>query len=70
MREIISLVLGYLSILIWIQAQIPQLFLNYRRKTTDGLSLPFLLLWLTGDVTNLVGSILTAQLPFQIMYVH
>ncbi|CAG8782091.1 33783_t:CDS:2, partial [Racocetra persica] len=33
--------------------------------SADGLSLYFLLNWFLGDLTNLVGCILTKQLPFQ-----
>ncbi|CAG8744856.1 11550_t:CDS:2 [Gigaspora margarita] len=38
---------------------------NYRNKSVDGLSLPFMVNWLLGDITNLLGCILTNQLPFQ-----
>lgn len=43
----------------------PQIWQNYRTKSVDGLALPFLLNWLCGDITNLIGCILTKQLPFQ-----
>ena len=35
--------------------QIPQLLANYKAKNADGLSMPFLVVWLMGDVSNLVG---------------
>lgn len=35
-----------------------QLYENYRRKNTDGVSIPFLLLWIFGDIFNLLGAIL------------
>lgn len=72
---------GYLSIGCWLCAQLPQVVKNARQKNCEGLSLPFLVNWLsglsdfasggqqltsTGDVTNLIGCILTDQLPFQV----
>ncbi|KAG7092564.1 hypothetical protein E1B28_008912 [Marasmius oreades] len=38
---------------------------NYQRHSCEGLALPFLANWLLGDFSNLVGCILTHQLPFQ-----
>ncbi|PPQ76214.1 hypothetical protein CVT24_008946 [Panaeolus cyanescens] len=61
----ISDVLGYTSIACWLGAQFPQVVENIRRKSCEGLSLPFLANWLMGDISNLVGCILTNQLPFQ-----
>src|SRR5690606_20110633 len=40
--------------------------MNYRRSSARALSLPFLVNWLIGDVTNLAGGLLTSQLPTQI----
>ena len=34
--------------------------------SVEGLALPFLLSWLFGDITNIVGCLLTDQLPFQV----
>jgi len=42
-----------------------QVLENYRRHSVEGLAWPFLANWLLGDVSNLVGCILTHQLPFQ-----
>ncbi|KAF9646402.1 hypothetical protein BDM02DRAFT_3156563 [Thelephora ganbajun] len=61
----LSDVLGYISICCWLGAQFPQLVENARRKSVEGLSLPFLANWFLGDFTNLLGCILTHQLPFQ-----
>ncbi|CAG8469790.1 1496_t:CDS:2 [Diversispora eburnea] len=54
--EAISFFLGCISIFCWLNAQFP---------SADGLSLPFLLTWLLGDLTNLIGCILTKRLAFQ-----
>lgn len=61
----LSDVLGYISISCWLCAQFPQVIENARRKSVEGLSLPFLANWFMGDFTNLLGCILTHQLPFQ-----
>lgn len=61
----LSDVLGYISICCWLGAQFPQVIENARRKSVEGLSLPFLANWFLGDFTNLLGCILTNQLPFQ-----
>ncbi|KZT50225.1 hypothetical protein CALCODRAFT_504955 [Calocera cornea HHB12733] len=61
----LSDVLGYTSILSWLFAQFPQLIVNWKLQSAEGLALPFLVNWLCGDLTNLVGCILTHQLPFQ-----
>ncbi|KAI0647055.1 PQ loop repeat-domain-containing protein [Trametes meyenii] len=61
----LSELLGYTSIACWLGAQFPQVLENARRQSVEGLALPFLMNWLLGDATNLVGCILTHQLPFQ-----
>lgn len=54
-----------MSMFFWLGAQFPQCLENFRRQSVEGLALPFLANWLLGDMTNLVGCILTHQLPFQ-----
>ncbi|TFY81565.1 hypothetical protein EWM64_g2450 [Hericium alpestre] len=63
--SLFSDVSGYVSIACWLGAQFPQVLENIRQQSSDGLALPFLLNWLLGDLTNLIGCILTHQLPFQ-----
>ncbi|KAI7858958.1 PQ loop repeat-domain-containing protein [Circinella umbellata] len=64
-QEAISLLLGYMSILCWLNAQLPQVIENYKISSVDSLSINFLGIWLAGDAANLIGCILTDQLPFQ-----
>ncbi|KAI7866409.1 PQ loop repeat-domain-containing protein [Spinellus fusiger] len=64
-QDVVSLLAGYCSLLFWLNAQFPQLIHNYRKGSAQGISLPFLFIWLLGDAANLVGCILTHQLPFQ-----
>ncbi|CAE6444450.1 unnamed protein product [Rhizoctonia solani] len=63
--DTISHVLGLASSAAWVGAQFPQLWTNYRLQSADGLALPFLANWFAGDSTNLIGCVLTNQLPFQ-----
>lgn len=65
-RQRVSDLSGTFSFVIWLFAQSPQLYENYRRGSVDGLSPVFLTQWMLGDATNLIGCILTQQLPFQI----
>ncbi|KAF9454569.1 hypothetical protein P691DRAFT_717044 [Macrolepiota fuliginosa MF-IS2] len=62
---LLSDLLGYTSIACWLGAQFPQVLENIRRQSCAGLALPFLANWFLGDFSNLIGCILTHQLPFQ-----
>ncbi|KAF8921637.1 hypothetical protein BGZ58_004093, partial [Dissophora ornata] len=42
-----------------------QIIENFKIGSAASLSLPFLINWLLGDISNLIGCILTHQLPFQ-----
>ncbi|KAJ8494936.1 hypothetical protein ONZ45_g13070 [Pleurotus djamor] len=42
-----------------------QVLENIRRQSCEGLALPFLGNWFLGDLSNLIGCLLTHQLPFQ-----
>lgn len=64
-KSALSSLCGSLSFAVWLFAQSPQILINYRRGSVEGLSLVFLGQWMAGDVTNLLGCILTDQLTFQ-----
>eukprot|EP00033_Pygsuia_biforma_P004049 GCRY01004437.1.p1 GENE.GCRY01004437.1~~GCRY01004437.1.p1 ORF type:complete len:326 (+),score=49.07 GCRY01004437.1:142-1119(+) len=64
--QIASVFFGLASIGIWMFAQFPQIFMNFKRGSVESLSLPFIAEWLLGDLTNFVGALLTHQLPTQI----
>jgi uncharacterized protein with PQ loop repeat len=53
-----SSISGYLSIGCWLIVFTPQLWENYTRKSGDGLSMTFLVIWLLGDVFNLIGVVM------------
>ncbi|KAI7872060.1 PQ loop repeat-domain-containing protein [Spinellus fusiger] len=64
-QETFSLLVGYLSIFFWLDAQIPQVIKNYRLHSAESLSISFLIIWLAGDISNYIGCVITNQLPFQ-----
>ncbi|KAF7561432.1 hypothetical protein G7046_g2706 [Stylonectria norvegica] len=61
--QALSGIFGSISLTAWICLLLPQLFANYKAKSADGLSMAFLVVWLLGDVTNLVGALLTGLAP-------
>lgn len=63
--ENFSELLGYVSIGCWLGAQFPQILENIKQQSCEGLALPFLFNWMLGDASNLIGCLLTRQLPFQ-----
>ncbi|CAK9220923.1 unnamed protein product [Sphagnum jensenii] len=65
-RDTVSLVLGLLSVVSWGVAEVPQIITNFREKSTEGVSLLFLMTWVIGDLFNLAGCYLEpATLPTQ-----
>jgi uncharacterized protein with PQ loop repeat len=64
---LISSVLGTLSIVSWLFAQLPQIFKNYQLQSTSGLSIFFLVIWCFGDVSNLLGALFTRQAGWQVV---
>ncbi|KAG6743607.1 hypothetical protein POTOM_052306 [Populus tomentosa] len=66
MKDGVSITLGVISVLSWGVAEIPQIITNYKKKSTEGLSLAFLLTWIIGDLFNVFGCMLEpATLPTQ-----
>jgi uncharacterized protein with PQ loop repeat len=62
-----STLLGTVSIVAWLCAQLPQIYKNYKLHSTSGLSIFFLGEWLLGDASNLLGSIFTKQALWQVV---
>ncbi|KAG0058846.1 hypothetical protein BGZ89_000919 [Linnemannia elongata] len=52
----LSNIAGSLSILCWFIVFTPQIWMNYKRKSGESLSLPFLYIWLAGDFLNVAGA--------------
>ncbi|AGO10905.1 AaceriAFR605Cp [[Ashbya] aceris (nom. inval.)] len=65
--ETISGITGSISIACWVIVFVPQIYENFRRKSAEGLSLLFVVLWLAGDIFNLLGAILQHLLPTMIV---
>ncbi|KAJ6408465.1 hypothetical protein OIU84_011725 [Salix udensis] len=72
-KDGVSLTLGMISVLSWGVAEVPQIVTNYKKKSTEGLSLAFLLTWIIGDIFNVLwlhvgASYYTNQIQLKIMY--
>lgn len=65
--QVVSGITGSISLACWIIVFAPQIYENFRRKSSEGLSLMFIILWLAGDVFNVLGSILQGVLPTMII---
>lgn len=66
-RDKLSFSFGISSTLIWMWAQLPQIYMNFKSHRADSLSVYFLLFLILGDVSNLVGCLLTGGLVTQVI---
>lgn len=64
--DIASYILGWMSILMSMISLFPQMIKNHVFQSASGLSLHLFIIWMIGDVTNLLGCIFTHQLSTQI----
>ncbi|PVF94623.1 PQ-loop-domain-containing protein [Serendipita vermifera] len=62
-RDQASSALGWVSIACWILVYTPQIIENYQLKSGEGLSVLFILIWLAGDITNLLGAAIAGLIP-------
>ncbi|CAK7274391.1 Putative vacuolar membrane transporter for cationic amino acids [Sporothrix epigloea] len=65
--DAISGICGSISIACWVVVFSPQIIENFRRGSADGLSLQFIIVWLAGDVFNILGAVLQGVLPTMII---
>ncbi|PVH16941.1 uncharacterized protein CXQ87_004499 [Candidozyma duobushaemuli] len=65
--QAISGITGSISIACWIIVFAPQIYENFRRKSSEGLSMMFIILWLAGDIFNVLGAVLQGVLPTMII---
>ena len=65
-RDRLSFALGLASILAWGSAELPQIYANFRNGRSEGISLAFIVTWLTGDALNLLGCAVSPTLPTQL----
>ncbi|KAK6354575.1 hypothetical protein TWF696_003717 [Orbilia brochopaga] len=61
--EAVSGITGSVSIACWLVVFTPQIIENFKRGSAEGLSLTFLILWLLGDIFNVLGGILQGVIP-------
>ncbi|CAG8948984.1 hypothetical protein HYFRA_00002111 [Hymenoscyphus fraxineus] len=66
LQEALSGIFGSVSLATWMFLLVPQLILNYKTGSADGISLAFLLVWMVGDVTNLAGAAWAGLVPTMI----
>lgn len=65
--EALSGICGSISIACWVVVFSPQIIENFRRGSADGLSIVFIVIWLAGDVFNILGAILQGVLPTMVI---
>ena len=65
-RDIIAFSAGLINIAFWLFAQSPQLYTTFQNKSGGNISWAFLIIWLVGDVANLIGCIFTNQAQVQL----
>ncbi|KAL1850344.1 putative vacuolar membrane transporter for cationic amino acids [Paecilomyces lecythidis] len=65
--EALSGICGSISIACWVVVFSPQIIENFRRSSADGLSVLFVVVWLAGDVFNILGAVLQGVLPTMII---
>ena len=63
----LSGICGSISIACWVVVVSPQIIENFRRASAEGLSIVFIVVWLLGDVFNILGAILQGVLPTMII---
>ena len=61
--EALSGISGSISIACWVVVFSPQIIENFRRGSSEGLSISFIIIWLLGDVFNILGAVLQNVLP-------
>ncbi|CAI6082410.1 hypothetical protein V2G26_020829 [Clonostachys chloroleuca] len=65
--EAISGICGSVSIACWVVVFSPQIIENFQKSSADALSVQFVIIWLLGDVFNILGAILQGVLPTMII---
>jgi hypothetical protein len=65
--EALSGICGSISIACWVVVFSPQIIENFRRSSAEGLSIVFIVVWLLGDIFNILGAVLQGVLPTMII---
>lgn len=61
--EALSGICGSISIACWIVVFSPQIIENFRKGSAEALSITFIVIWLAGDIFNILGAVLQGVLP-------
>ncbi|KAI0260253.1 PQ-loop-domain-containing protein [Gloeopeniophorella convolvens] len=61
--DALSGIFGWISIATWVVVYSPQIYENFSLKSGEGLSVAFVVIWLVGDLCNLVGASMAGLLP-------
>ncbi|KAH9991288.1 PQ-loop-domain-containing protein [Russula vinacea] len=59
----VSGILGWICIATWVVVYSPQIYENFTLKSGEGLSIAFVVIWLAGDLCNLIGASTAGLLP-------
>jgi len=51
------------TLVCWVVVFSPQIIENFRRSSAEGLSIEFIVIWLFGDIANIIGAVLQQVLP-------
>ncbi|ORX75027.1 PQ-loop-domain-containing protein, partial [Linderina pennispora] len=51
-------IIGYISLSCWVVVMFPQIWLNYRRKSGEGVSTMMNIAWVVGDLFNITGAVM------------
>ncbi|KAK5945079.1 putative vacuolar membrane transporter for cationic amino acids [Knufia obscura] len=65
--DALSGICGSISIACWVVVFSPQIIENFRRGSAEGLSIVFIVVWLLGDIFNILGAVLQGVLPTMII---
>ncbi|KAF9267354.1 PQ-loop-domain-containing protein [Marasmius fiardii PR-910] len=63
----LSSIFGWVSIACWVVVYTPQIYENYVLQSGEGLSVLFVLIWLAGDLFNVLGAIIANLLPTMVI---
>ncbi|KAJ2081353.1 hypothetical protein H4R24_002411 [Coemansia sp. RSA 988] len=59
--------IGYVSLVCWVVVMFPQIYLNYQRKSGEGVSLAMMVAWVIGDILNIAGALMQSMVMSTIL---
>ncbi|KAJ2609271.1 hypothetical protein H4S08_004121 [Coemansia sp. RSA 1365] len=67
LNMLLSDVIGYVSLVCWVVVMFPQIYLNYQRKSGEGVSLTMMIAWVVGDILNITGALMQSMVMSTIL---